>query len=109
MLSRKFLKFYVCLLPQQTTEIDSSGRLWVIDNGSHLCPPKLVIFDLLYFNTEVHFQSFAGLMGKDFVNIVVDPVSSESGDTRAYLTMKSEPYLLVYSLNERKLGKLKFT
>lgn len=48
-------------------------------------------------------------MAKDFVNIVVDPVLSESGDTRAYLAMKSEPYLLIYSLNERKLGKLKFT
>lgn len=81
----------------------------MIDNGRHFCPPKLVIFDLLYFNTELHFQSFNGLMAKDFVNIVVDPVLSESGDTRAYLAMKSEPYLLIYSLNERKLGKLKFT
>jgi hypothetical protein len=81
----------------------------VVDNGNQICPAKLILFDLLYFNAELHYQSFGGLLGKEFTKIVIDPVTSESGDTRAYLAMKSESYLLVYSLNERKLGKLKFT
>lgn len=81
----------------------------MIDNGNEACSPKIVIYDLLYFNDEVHIQAFGGLKGNVFSKIVIDPVSSENGDTRAYISMVGEDYLLVYSLNERKLGKLKFT
>jgi hypothetical protein len=37
----------------RTTDIDSKGRLWLIDNGSESCHPKLSIYDLLYMNEEV--------------------------------------------------------
>lgn len=69
-------------------------------------------FSLLVFERwkpfQVHFQAFGGLKDKQFSKIVVDPVPCEKGDTRAYISMVDEDYLLVYSLNERKLGKLKF-
>lgn len=93
----------------QSTDIDANGRLWMIDNGNEACSAKIVIYDLLYFNDEVHLQAFGGLKGKIFSKIVVDPINCENGDTRAYISMIDEDYLLVYSFNERKLGKLKFT
>jgi hypothetical protein len=49
------------------------------------------------------------LKGKVFSKILVDPMNSENGDSRAFIALKNEDFLLVYSLNERKLGKLKFT
>lgn len=35
------------------TAIDRNGLLWLIDNGSIYCPPKLIIYNLLKLNTEV--------------------------------------------------------
>lgn len=93
----------------KSTDIDTNGRLWLIDNGNEACSAKIVVYDLLYFNDEVHLQAFGGLKGKTFSKIVIDPINSENGDTRAYISMIDEDYLLVYSFNERKLGKLKFT
>lgn len=58
---------------------------------------------------QVHFQAFGGLKDKQVSKISVDPIACENGDVRAYISMFDEDYLLVYSLNERKLGKLKFT
>lgn len=37
----------------QSTDIDASGRLWMIDNGNEACSAKIIIYDLLYFNDEV--------------------------------------------------------
>lgn len=51
----------------QTTQtaIDrNNGLLWLIDNGSKLCAPKLIIFDLLRGNNEVN------LNWKDFLIFV---------------------------------------
>jgi hypothetical protein len=36
-----------------STDIDNKGRLWVIDEGSLACAPKVFVYDLLYFNEEV--------------------------------------------------------
>jgi hypothetical protein len=58
---------------------------------------------------QVHSQVFAGLKEKTFSKILIDPVQSEHGDTRAYISMENANYILVYSFNEKKLGKLKFT
>lgn len=35
------------------TAIDRNGMLWLIDNGSIYCPPKLIIYNLLKLNAEV--------------------------------------------------------
>lgn len=35
------------------TAIDRNGMLWLIDNGSVYCPPKLIIYNLLKLNAEV--------------------------------------------------------
>lgn len=37
----------------KATDIDGKGRLWVVDEGTTFCAPKLFIYDLLYFNEEV--------------------------------------------------------
>lgn len=96
------------VLNAQVTDIDSRGRLWLLDNGSSTCEPKLIIYDLLYRNEEVQLQTFNNLKDKKFAGIIVDPIASINHDTRAYLSLHSEDYLLIYSFNERKLGKLKF-
>lgn len=51
------------ILQATSTAVDSkNGRLWVIDNGSKYCSPKVIIFDLLRRNNEVtarrHFNQF---------------------------------------------------
>jgi len=53
-------------------------------------------------------MAFDLLLGKKFSKIVIDPVECENGDTRAYISLYGEDYLLAYSMNERKIGKLKF-
>lgn len=96
------------VLSAQVTDIDSKGRLWLLDNGSMTCEPKLIIYDLLYRNEEVQMQTFNNLKDKSFAGIIVDPIVSLNNDIRAYLSLHSQDYLLIYSFNERKLGKLKF-
>ncbi|XP_065336550.1 major royal jelly protein 1-like [Cloeon dipterum] len=39
--------------------VDSSGRLWALDNGETTCPPKLSIFNLNSNNKIVHVHNFA--------------------------------------------------
>ncbi|XP_065336549.1 major royal jelly protein 1-like [Cloeon dipterum] len=38
--------------------VDSSGRLWALDNGETTCPPKLLIFNLTNNNKIVHAHDF---------------------------------------------------
>lgn len=38
----------------QTAVDRANGILWLLDNGSEYCPPKLIIFDLLRGNNEVN-------------------------------------------------------
>ena len=108
------------------TDIDSKGRLWMIDSGSTICHPKLIIYDLLYLNegevlcmlnqifliklsfTEVQFQTFNNIKDKTFNSILVDPILAGLTDSRAYISLVNEEFLFVYSFNERKIGKLKF-
>lgn len=40
----------------RATDVDPKGRLWLIDNGSDSCHPKLSIYDLLYMNEEVNTE-----------------------------------------------------
>lgn len=35
------------------TAIDRNGMLWLLDNGSIYCPPKIIIYNLLKLNAEV--------------------------------------------------------
>lgn len=37
----------------QTAVDRSNGLLWLLDNGSQYCTPKLIVFDLLRGNAEV--------------------------------------------------------
>lgn len=42
----------------RATDVDGKGRLWVVDEGTQYCAPKLFIYDLLYFNEEVSEKIF---------------------------------------------------
>lgn len=44
------------------TDIDSKGRLWLIDSGSQICHPKLIIYDLLYLNEGTACKVFIGII-----------------------------------------------
>jgi hypothetical protein len=49
--------------------------LWLIDNGSDVCPPKLIIYDLLYRNEEVKFLNKIPM--KSSLKIPIsDPIST---------------------------------
>lgn len=61
------------------------------------------------FFFQIHFTTFGQFLNLKFSKIIVDPHESENGDTRAYISLYDKDYLLVYSLLERKVGKIKFT
>nr|XP_040234353.2 uncharacterized protein LOC120956717 [Anopheles coluzzii] len=93
------------------TDIDRLARLWVLCGaGDNACPPKLVIRSLLSPGTgEIqHRFPTADADQQRFHAIVVDPVPSSDGDTRAFITLFDQDYVLLYSLFKRSIGKLQF-
>lgn len=59
----------------------------------------------IFRNEEIQLQAF-NLKTQQFSGIVVDTKNED--DARAYLSLYGEEYLLIYSMNEKKFGKLKF-
>uniref|UniRef100_A0A182PFK7 Uncharacterized protein n=1 Tax=Anopheles epiroticus TaxID=199890 RepID=A0A182PFK7_9DIPT len=93
------------------TAIDRIARLWVLcgDAGDDACPPKLVIRSLLSPGTgEIQHRFPRTADGARYHTIVVDPVPASDGDTRAFITLLDQDYVLLYSLFKRSIGKLQF-
>ncbi|CAB3383653.1 Hypothetical predicted protein [Cloeon dipterum] len=84
-------------------EVDSVGRLWVLDDGSSKCQPKLWIFDLNNYATEhVHLFPFRSLMQ--------DLVLDETPDgTFAYISQWLRPHIFVFSLERNESWKVNFS
>ncbi|KAJ6645694.1 Major royal jelly protein 3, partial [Pseudolycoriella hygida] len=90
------------------TAVNKAGLLWVIDNGSRYCPPKLLIFDLM---TNEEIQRFAfNIRRHAFTSIksVEDGSYNPRGrsDSQAIITLDRADFLIFYSLNKRRWWKL---
>lgn len=118
------------------TAIDRNGMLWLIDNGSIYCPPKLIIYNLMKLNAEVSFDAFAHnwntishspifvgqvhryvfneFKGGSFKSIHLQHkfdsndinAASEWITCRAIITMQNENYLIIYSQKAKAWRKL---
>lgn len=49
------------IIQSVSTAIDRNGFLWLIDNGSIYCPPKLIVYNLMKLNIEVQKWQFFNL------------------------------------------------
>lgn len=88
------------------TAIDEKlGQLWVLDAGSTHCVPKLIAYDLLKQNDEVHRFAFDEFTGGSITSIVIDPGSVNN--TRLIGTTNSDDFLVVYSKTEQRWWKLR--
>ncbi|XP_065334796.1 protein yellow-like [Cloeon dipterum] len=85
-------------------EVDTEGRLWLLDNGSGNCNSKLWIFDLLNNDTIERVHKFPDIIvsystGAWMHDIALDKTSD---DYLAYITDSFSEHLIVYS---RKMDK----
>ncbi|XP_065335149.1 protein yellow-like [Cloeon dipterum] len=84
----------------QGLQVDSIGRLWVLDECSINCTAKLWIFDLSNNKTELlHRLPFRANRMHDFV------LDETPNETLAYITFWGDDYILVFSL-ERKDSRI---
>ncbi|XP_065334697.1 protein yellow-like [Cloeon dipterum] len=86
-------------------EVDTEGRLWVLDNGSSVCRSKLWIFDLLNNDTTERVHHFPDTvvsqsnMDRALRDIVLDKTPD---DYLAYILDIGSEHIVVYS---RKMDK----
>lgn len=96
------------------TAVDRNGMLWLVDNGSIYCPPKLIIYNLLKLNAEVHRYVFEEFKGGSFKSIHLQHIfdsndihaASEWITCRAFITLQNDNYLIIYSQRAKSWRKL---
>ena len=92
-----------------STNIDQQGRLWILDNGSRNCSPKILVYNLGYRFYRLRYQSLKLYENRTFSSILIDPKVAVNGDVKAFISLKNEDFLLVYSLLGEKIAKLEFS
>ncbi|XP_035787558.1 uncharacterized protein LOC118464345 [Anopheles albimanus] len=93
------------------TDVDQLARLWVLSGpgrDARRCPPKLLIRSLLSPQTTAEIQHQFRRDLPPLQTLVVDPIPAADGDTRAFITLHDQDYLLLYSLYKRSTGMLRF-
>lgn len=88
-----------------SSDIDKKLRLWLLDNGSKYCSPKIWIMSLIplyddVFKVDIDADAFK------VTSMVVDPYFSKNGSTRGFISVYGKSYLLIYYSKERKFVKL---
>lgn len=103
----------------QNIEIDSKGRMWILDSGRtstlsmrhnvNLCPPKLVIYDMDNDQIVRTYQFPKNVVDDNKAYLYDIVVNEKDGDDYAYITDNSikDPGLIVYSFKENSSWKLR--
>ncbi|KAJ8984333.1 hypothetical protein NQ317_012552 [Molorchus minor] len=79
-------------------------KIWILDKGSDLCPPKIASFTLSY--NHIYSRHILENIPRANLNIlVIDPEYDQYG-YRAYIGNAGNNILLVFSLEELKLWEL---
>ncbi|XP_034939902.1 major royal jelly protein 1-like [Chelonus insularis] len=89
-------------------DIDSRGRLWVLDSPTSVdCSAKIIIFDL-HRRTEVSRSTLTGVATKELKTIVIDPTIGLYG-YRGYVGDPGDESIIVYNIGRtgQKWWKLK--
>lgn len=88
-------------------DIDSRGRLWVLDVPTEKrCSAKIIIYDLLRNNQELKRVELSNVSTANLRAIVT---YSDSEDTRAYIGDPGNESILVYSIALNRFWKIKLT
>lgn len=100
----------------QNIEIDTSGKIWILDGGrtatmtkvpNTKCPPRLLIFDIINNRTVINyvFPPHITANGSFLYDLVVDEVDGGY----AYITDNSgsDPGIIVYSLKQGRSWKVR--
>ncbi|CAB3383300.1 Hypothetical predicted protein [Cloeon dipterum] len=105
-------KYHICDSIQwaKGMQVDTEGRLWVIDEGDSACPSKLWIFDLANNDTTERVHQFPETLvshyyKKRFLSELV--LDKTPDDYLAYFADYQSEYLIVYSLKTNKSGPIK--
>ncbi|XP_065334479.1 protein yellow-like [Cloeon dipterum] len=78
-------------------DVDTVGRLWVLDSGSSQCKSKIWIIDLMNNNEINHIPSFSS--DGSMHDLVLDETANE---TFAYISLWGEEYIVVYCLERNE-------
>ncbi|XP_031641194.1 uncharacterized protein LOC116352610 [Contarinia nasturtii] len=102
----------------QTAVDRTDGHLWLLDNGSQYCTPKLIVFDLLRSNIEIHRYLFTDLKNDALKSIqlyIKDDMDannnaivkrSSTATTYALILIHQSKFLIQYSLSDNRPKKL---
>lgn len=84
-------------------------QLWVLDNGSQYCQPKLIAYQLSRRNDEIHRYNFKNFHGHSFSSLRIAPSlgAGAPNKTRIFLTLYDQDFLVVYSAVEHNWWKLR--
>lgn len=117
--SMNMLNNCTALQNTQNLEIDSKGRMWILDGGRTTtlsmrhnvndCPPKLIVYDI---DKDVIIRTYEFPKGVVDINknYIYDIVIDENdGDDYGYITDNSikDPGLIVYSYKENRAWKIR--
>lgn len=106
------------IIQSTQTIVDKNGLLWMIDNGSVYCAPKLIIFNLLKRNAEVHRHVFSEFKGGSFASIQLrhkfdaNDIHGHEGSfgdwitCDAYISLHNEPFLILFSQRYKSWRRL---
>lgn len=87
-----------------TSDVDRKGRLWLIEN---LNPPKLIIYNLLKFDSKIVEHDFSDEFERNSISsIVCDTI--QDGSSNSFISFYEKEFLLIYSLKDRSMKKLNF-
>lgn len=87
-----------------TSDVDRIGRLWLIEN---LNPPKLIIYNLLQFDSKIVEYEFSDEFERNSISsIVCDTI--QDGSSNSFISFYEKEFLLIYSLKDRSMKKLNF-
>ncbi|XP_051161619.1 uncharacterized protein LOC127281774 [Leptopilina boulardi] len=86
-------------------DIDSKGRLWVLDVPTEKrCSPKIIIYHLLRNNQELKRIELSNVSTANLRSLVT---YTDSYDTRAYIGDPGDESIIVYSLEHQRWWRIK--
>lgn len=88
-----------------SSDIDKKLRLWLLDNGSKYCQPKIWIMSIVSLHDSVIRVDIDADAFK-VTSLVVDPYYSKNGSSRGFISIYKKNYLLIYYLKEKKFVKI---
>lgn len=96
------------LITCKRMDIDSRGRLWILDvPKSNEVIPKILVYNTLTY-TELLSCDLKNVLKNNLNTIIIDPVVNAFTGSRAYIGYSNENEILVYSLKDHRYWRLKF-